>query len=133
MGLKLPSETSFYSIRCGLRQSAPASLFLGQAASELDQNGAIRPHGEVRKITMNKKRTRRSIVWIGIALLFGATSQAQQKKAPKTCWDAAMTQLAMNDCAGKELRSSEQRNVVLAHKAWFAPGRSGTKSMGGVS
>jgi uncharacterized protein YecT (DUF1311 family) len=65
---------------------------------------------------VDARRTYWSIFWLGVSLLFSATSYAQQKNSPKTCWDTATTQLAMNECAGKELRASEQRLASLLAK-----------------
>jgi uncharacterized protein YecT (DUF1311 family) len=54
---------------------------------------------------------------------------AQQKKKVKSCWETALTQSAMNECAGQDLRAVETRlNNLLkklgigaddqAQKAW---------------
>jgi uncharacterized protein YecT (DUF1311 family) len=122
VGLKLPSETLFYSIRCGARQSAQSSLFLVRTASQLDQSRAIRLHGDAqREVTMHAKRTLGLLFSLAIALVFGRATQAKTKKAPKSCWDTATTQLAMNECAGKELRTSEQRLSALLTKLGLRP------------
>lgn len=58
-------------------------------------------------------------------------SEAQQRKKPKSCWDTALTQREINECAGKELRATEARLTALlknlgigpedpAQKAWEA-------------
>jgi uncharacterized protein YecT (DUF1311 family) len=46
---------------------------------------------------------------------------AQQKKRPKSCWDTALTQLAMNECAGKELRAEETRLEALLKRLGVGP------------
>lgn len=58
-------------------------------------------------------------------------SNAQQRKKSKSCWNTALTQVAINECAGKELRATEARLTTLlknlrigpedpAQKAWEA-------------
>ncbi len=46
---------------------------------------------------------------------------AQQRKKPKSCWDTAMTQLAMNECAGSELKAAQTRMAALLKKLSVTP------------
>ena len=46
---------------------------------------------------------------------------AQQRKKPKSCWDTAMTQLAMNECAGSELKAAQKRMAALLKKLGVSP------------
>jgi uncharacterized protein YecT (DUF1311 family) len=48
-------------------------------------------------------------------------STAQQRKKPKSCWDTAMTQLAMNECAGSELKAVQTRMAALLKKLGVSP------------
>lgn len=48
-------------------------------------------------------------------------SNAQQKKKPKSCWDTALTQGAMDECAGKELRATEARLTALLKELGIGP------------
>ncbi len=47
--------------------------------------------------------------------------RAHQRKKPKSCWHTALTQGAMNECAGKELRASEARLDALLKKLGVGP------------
>lgn len=79
---------------------------------------------------MNLIRCARCVFLLSFAtLIFLQICTAQQKKKPKSCWDTALTQLAMNECAEKGLRAVETRlNALLkklgigaddqAQKAW---------------
>lgn len=48
-------------------------------------------------------------------------SNAQQRKKPKSCWDTALTQVAMNECAGRELRATEARLTALLKNLRIGP------------
>lgn len=48
-------------------------------------------------------------------------SNAQQRKKPRSCWDTALTQVAMNECAGKELRASEAKLTALLKSLGIGP------------
>jgi uncharacterized protein YecT (DUF1311 family) len=64
----------------------------------------------------------RAIVLLSsITLLFPLIGTAQQRKKPKSCWDTAMTQLAMNECAGSELKASQTKMAALLKKLGVSP------------
>lgn len=46
-------------------------------------------------------------------------SNAQQRT--RSCWDTALTQVAMNECAGKELRASEAKLAALLKSLGIGP------------
>lgn len=48
-------------------------------------------------------------------------SNAQQRKKPRSCWNTALTQVAMNECAGKELRASEAKLTALLKSLGIGP------------
>jgi len=80
---------------------------------------------------MNGIPFRRIILTSLIIVFIPAICTAQQKKTPKSCWDTAMTQTAMNQCAGSELKAAKSKLGTLlknlgvssddpAQKAWEA-------------
>jgi uncharacterized protein YecT (DUF1311 family) len=56
-----------------------------------------------------------------VLLLAPLICTAQQSKKPKSCWDTAMTQLAMNECAGSELKAAETKMAALLKKLGVLP------------
>jgi uncharacterized protein YecT (DUF1311 family) len=54
-------------------------------------------------------------------LLVPQICTAQQKKKPKSCWDTALSQTEMNQCAGKELKVAETRMNALLKKLGIGP------------
>jgi uncharacterized protein YecT (DUF1311 family) len=64
----------------------------------------------------------RAIVLLSsITLLSPLIGTAQQRKKPKSCWDTAMTQLAMNECAGSELKAAQTKMAALLKKLGVPP------------
>ena len=55
------------------------------------------------------------------ALLVPQICSAQQKKKPKSCWDTALSQTEMNQCAGKELKAAVTRMDALLKKLGIGP------------
>ncbi len=66
---------------------------------------------------MNLIRCARCAFVLSLATLFlMQICAAQQKKKPKSCWDTALTQLAMNKCAEEDFRAVETRLKALLKK-----------------
>ena len=62
-----------------------------------------------------------ALFYLSVLLSFSQVSKAQQRKKPKSCWDTALTQVAMNECAGKELRATETRLTAVLKDLGIAP------------
>lgn len=76
----------------------------------------------LRELKMNVRRFARYTLLFFLALLvFPQICKPQEKKKPKSCWDTALTQLAMNECAGKELSTAQTRLDALLKKLGVGP------------
>jgi uncharacterized protein YecT (DUF1311 family) len=64
----------------------------------------------------------RMIVLMSLAiLLIPLICVAQQKKKPKSCWDTAMSQSEMNQCAGSELKAAQTKLAAVLKKLGVSP------------
>jgi len=70
---------------------------------------------------MNLRRLIVCALLLVLALNLTQFCSAQQRKKTKSCWDKALTQGAMNECAGKELQTAEVTLNALLKKLGVGP------------
>ena len=59
---------------------------------------------------------RTSVLLSLVTAIIPHTCTAQQKKKTQSCWDTAISQTAMNECAGSELKAAETKMAAMLKK-----------------